>query len=369
MSRNRGGVGGYRGHRSIGDVLKWVAIVLAVLVALVLAGLFFGQRYIVYTDSGIRLELPIFIRERPASSAVDPNRLNVGEETEDGEQNPDGSAPQPSTPAEQTTAYHRAVELPISAILDGTAAQQLAQAGGDVLVVEMKGREGRLNWVSEEHNAILVESNSTVPGINEKLTAWNQGDVYTVARVSCFADNTAPYAKMAFGLRSGKGNWRSPDGKRWLDPMNGEAQAYLAGLCGELAALGFDEILLEYPACPTEGALNQINWSGSDQEGAVSGPGGFLDQVKQAVAAKGAKLSVRTELEVLDGQKPGGGLTAAGLEQYVDRIWLPAGGENPVQRMTEAGLTNAAQRLVSITETLRDAPNSDQAVIPPNPVS
>lgn len=50
MSRQKGGFGGYRGRRTLTDILRLIAVVLTVLVILVLAGLFFGQKYIVQTD-------------------------------------------------------------------------------------------------------------------------------------------------------------------------------------------------------------------------------------------------------------------------------------------------------------------------------
>lgn len=52
MSRQKGGFGGYRGRRTLTDILRLIAVVLTVLVILVLAGLFFGQKYIVQTDRG-----------------------------------------------------------------------------------------------------------------------------------------------------------------------------------------------------------------------------------------------------------------------------------------------------------------------------
>ena len=47
MGRANRDVGGYRGRRTITDILKFIAVALAVVVVLVLAGLYFFQRYIV----------------------------------------------------------------------------------------------------------------------------------------------------------------------------------------------------------------------------------------------------------------------------------------------------------------------------------
>ena len=58
MGRRNGGYGGYRGRRTFHDILKWVAAILAVLVVILAGVLVFGQRYLVFRDQGVRLELP-----------------------------------------------------------------------------------------------------------------------------------------------------------------------------------------------------------------------------------------------------------------------------------------------------------------------
>lgn len=66
MARRR--YSGYRGRPRLKDALRLVLTLLILLLILLSAGLMFGQRYIVYTDDGIRLELPFFRRDpTPAS--------------------------------------------------------------------------------------------------------------------------------------------------------------------------------------------------------------------------------------------------------------------------------------------------------------
>ena len=66
----RGRYSGYRGRPGARDVLKIAAVLLALLALLSAAGLIFAQRYIVYTDDGVRLELPFFQRERGGTADV-----------------------------------------------------------------------------------------------------------------------------------------------------------------------------------------------------------------------------------------------------------------------------------------------------------
>ena len=66
MARRR--YSGYRGRPWPKDALRLILTLLILLLILLAAGLMFGQRYIVYTDDGIRLELPFFRRDpSPAS--------------------------------------------------------------------------------------------------------------------------------------------------------------------------------------------------------------------------------------------------------------------------------------------------------------
>lgn len=66
MSRRR--YSGYRGRTWLRDALRLTLFLLVILLTLLVSALMLGQRYIVYTDDGIRLELPFFRREpSPAS--------------------------------------------------------------------------------------------------------------------------------------------------------------------------------------------------------------------------------------------------------------------------------------------------------------
>ena len=101
MGRSNKDVGGYRGRRTVTDILRFIAIALAVAVVLAVAGALYLQKYLVYTDDGVRLDLPPFLQmfrqeaggKEPAGSVTPPDPGNVSVVVE-----PDGSASEP--PAE-----------------------------------------------------------------------------------------------------------------------------------------------------------------------------------------------------------------------------------------------------------------------------
>ena len=60
---------GYHGRVTGRDVFRLVLALLLIALVLGASGLVIGQRYLVYTDEGVRLELPFFSREETSADA------------------------------------------------------------------------------------------------------------------------------------------------------------------------------------------------------------------------------------------------------------------------------------------------------------
>lgn len=364
MSRINRDVGGYRGRRTVTDILKIIAIVLGALVVLAAAGAIYLQRYMVYTDEGVKLNLPPFLQalrqggEPDASASIpDPGDLSIDIQ-------PAGSVSEPQQPEEPAGV---ALALPVSAVTDGTAAARLAEAGADMLVLEVKDQEGRLAWLSGRAEAARSKVNGTQE-TTDALRQWNAGEVYTVARVCCFRDNAVPYYHNPLALRSGNGNWRDELGLRWLSPADEKAQDYIAGLCGELAQLGFDEIVLEHFAFPTQGRLERISKGRPDApEERTAQLEALLTLAEQAAAPYGTKISLRAERDSLTGAERDSGVTAQLLERYAYRIWMAEDGLLPAapDLLEQTGISGGTDRLVSIVPAAAQESAIVQAVIPP----
>ncbi|USF27835.1 hypothetical protein N510_002792 [Firmicutes bacterium ASF500] len=363
MGSSNRDVGGYRGRRTVTDVLKMIAIVLVVLVVLAVAGVVYLQRYMVYTDEGVKLELPPFLQmlrgeKEPAASVPEPGDLSI-----DIQPAGSGSQSQEPEPVQKEPAGF-ALTLPVSAVADGSAAGRLAEAGADMLILEMKDQEGQLAWLSGRAEASRSKVNGTQE-ITDALRQWNAGDVYTIARVCCFRDNTAPYYHNPLALRSGNGNWKDELGLRWLSPSDEKAQAYIVGLCGELAELGFDEIVLEHYAFPVQGKLDRISKgrpAGAEERTAQVTA--LLTQVQQAAAPYGTKISLRVERDTLTGGENDSGITASLVEQYAGRVWMAEDGllPAPLDLLEQAGITGGTGRLVVIAPAHTEGSQVVQAV-------
>lgn len=362
MSRANRDVGGYRGRRTVTDILRLIAIALAVLVVLAVAAALYLQRYLVYTDDGVRLELPPFLqmlrgeKKTPGGSVSFPSPGDVSVVVE-----PDGSGA-PSTPEPEVPGF--AIQAPVSQVLDGTAAARLEQTGAEALILEMKAPSGQLAWYSDQFTADWAEVNAPRSN-NETLKQFNAGDVYTIARVCCFRDDSAPYSLNKQALRRGNYNWRDELGLRWLSPANGDAQAYIAGLCGELGALGFDEVVLEQFYFPVRGNLYNIN-QGESYDPDLFGQNveALLTQVQGALEPYGTKLSLRFTEDVITGEGPANsGVTAELLDRFAYRLWAEQDGWMALT--TASGGQDLSARMAEIVPAATENRSCFQAVIPP----
>ncbi|HJC41414.1 MAG TPA: putative glycoside hydrolase [Candidatus Intestinimonas pullistercoris] len=297
----------YRGRSAARSALKAVIAVLAALLVLGLAAAFFLQQYTVYSADGARVRLPW----------SDPDPAPVAE-------TPSPSPSEPLvviTPEPEVQTPIHAVTLPESALTDGTALQQVEAAGGNAALFDMKTDEGALAFTSAQ--PLAVETGVNAPeDRNAAIQALNaQEGLYTVARVSCFRDNTVPRTHPELALRSAIGNWRD-DGYRWFSPAYPEVRSYVTGVCLELAGLGFDEILLDWACYPVSGDLSTILTGEAYDPATLSQTlTEFYTQLRADLEAAypGVKLSavLPADLE----QESAGGQTPA-LAELLDRVWV-----------------------------------------------
>ena len=337
-SYGRGYYSRYRGRSALSTPLKVIAILLAVVLVLSVAALFFLEPYWVYSADGGRLRLP-WLQEEPEETIPLP------------------SVSQPLvvlTPEPEPVEPLHTVLLPRSALTDGTAGAQVEQAGADAALFDMKADDGTLAFVSASPLAVSAGVNAAA-GANEAITALNaQEGIYTVARLSCFRDNTMPRQRNDLALRSSLGNWRDGDGIRWLSPAYQENQQYITDLCLELAGLGFDEILLDYAAFPLTGNLDAIlTGAAYDPDTLAQTVQTFYTQVSTAL--KAAYPQVRLSVVADPAAITAGGTSLSGqaltMASAVDRVWVWGLGEDRdacEELLAQAGLAEPKADLVSI---------------------
>lgn len=299
----------YHGRSRGRTALKILIGVLLCLLVLAVAALLFLEPYIHYTSDGVRVELPFF--------------QGKGEEPDP----PEDTTPlQLTTPSPSPTntpepeADFRGVLLPATALTDGTAQSQVDSNGGTAAIFSMKGTDGALGYQSQT----TLGTSSEQEGINEAIQTLNGGELYTVAWLSCFRDNTLPWNNRALGIHSNSGNWRDDESIRWSSPAVESVRTYVAQVCGELAGLGFDELLLDNCGFPTRGTVSYIKSdSNYDPDTLTQTMETFFQTLDQTMAQyPEVKVSVVTSLSVLNGGSDGSGLTLDLLKQYADKVYV-----------------------------------------------
>ncbi len=356
--RNHYGYGSYRGRGGFRTFLKILVGVLTAVLVFLVAGYFFLQQFAVVTDKGVYYDIP-FLRgkeQRPSPSqpiAVETPPLIIA------------PTPTPTPEPEPVEDPLRAVLLPTSALYDGTAQAQMEAAEGNAVIFDMKADDGTLPYVSQVQRAKDLKASGSDHAVNEGLEALTGSGVYTIARVSCFKDNNAPYRNNALSIKTNSGyNWRDEENLRWMSPTNEEARQYVTDLCVELARLGFDEILLDNAAYPVAGHLEYIKvGTAYDKTQFSAVVDGFYAQIKAALAPyPEVKLSIiGTQDAVRNGTDPISGQSAAGLTAHADRVWLlaPEGDTaDYTAALTRAGMKNIQTGLVLLTDTPLDTEES-----------
>ncbi len=314
MARRKMDYSSYRGRKTFTDILRIIAVVLLILVVLGGGLLLFGQRYLVYRDGGVTLELPFFHREKGDSSQPELGNISIVVR-------PSASSSEQGEDQNEPTVD--AVAVTAEELLDGAAQEKAQRAGASAIVVDMKMDSGALGWRSGEAIARNVRANSQTEQINERLTqCLNETQLHTVARLSCFKDGLVG-ADSGCVLRDSGGNrWKDSDGALWITPENNAVRSYLARAAAELAAMGFDEVMLDHCGWPGDAAGETVNGKpAGDLAQRQKTMEKFLAEVADDLQPYETELSVRCGESEANGEDELTGLTAALLERYADGLW------------------------------------------------
>ena len=204
--------------------------------------------------------------------------------------------------------------------LDQLADAQTLADGYDGVILPMKTADGALGYVSALPLAADAGASSGDPDRNEALRALNDTPgLYTVAQVSCLRDSALVREEPGLSLHRVSGSpWLDESRQGWLDPAQPQVQAYLIGLCRELAQLGFDEILLTDCGFPTQGDLDSLRAVEEKEETLET----FCRQLQGALADTPVTLSVMGQRDSVTAD-PVSGQTTALLATF-GRVWTQA---------------------------------------------
>lgn len=360
-------------------MIKVIVIVLAVVVLSLILTIWGLQRYMVYSSDGGKLVLPWSQQTDGSEGSAQPEEGAVTSEPDISDVvTSESTTPQEPAVGEQAIS---AIRITQEELLNGDVSALLEQRGANGVVLEMKSAGGQLSYVSSLDLATQLGTSAqattdpttgaqTDPVAEAVQELKNQG-VYTIAYVDCFEDGTLGNLETYSILTNSGYRWKGPNNDiRWGSPTNADVRNYLTGIVGELAQMGFDEILLDNAGYPTEGNLNYIRKGEAyDSTQFATIIGNFYTQAAQAAANGGAKLSVITDQDIITSgsDSTNSQLSGQTLENLasLNRVWLeldPGTDATELTRtLTEAGMND--RPLGVLTTALETGKDYCQAVL------
>ena len=246
-------------RRGWGGLWRALAVTLALLVLLALLLVYACHKYIVYDKEGVHVQFPMFGARVTSEDEAGPSPTIYPAELVYDE--PD-YASRIST-AGQNLDSLRGKYLTAGSISPESlraAAEQMAAAKGNALVLQMKPPSGSLTWKSAVTMAESFEVNGSLElaeTIRELKAEY--GDLRLVAVVSACVDSLMADRYTAMALTTASGNPYADEAGNWVDPYSTTVREYLGSLCRELADMGFDEIAFSYLQMPVTTA--ELNFS------------------------------------------------------------------------------------------------------------
>lgn len=358
--RNQYGYGSYRGRGGFRIFLKIVIAILAVALVVLVGGYFFLQQFAVVTDSGVYYDIPFLRGKEPTPDeplVIETPPVIIA------------PTPTPTPEPEPEPVYFRMTSYEQSVLLEGAAAKSaISQQENPSIqpLFTMKSADGLLGYVSGLQSAKDLGTSASNLTLNEGIQSItdSQGDVmYPGAYIACFRDNTVPYRRNGYALRTGGGNWRDAQNTRWMSPQSAEARQYVTDVCAELASLGFRNLVLDYAAFPLDdGRLGQITTNERYDTGTLEETvTAFYRQLRERIDLGGSwptegtlkpRLNIVTDKITLDeGRNSATGQSLDALIQYADRIYVDLAGADPAdyyEDLKAAGMERPEENLVVI---------------------
>lgn len=271
----------YRGKRSWSFVL--VIILSAAAVLLIGAvGIFYGfQRYIVYGQNGVTLDIP-FLRAEDAVSDESPGITAEIVIVEADFTDVEPTAGEGLTPI-------RAVFVPSdkqSADDIAVLRQTLESVDGNAMVFDVKPESGQLSYSS---NVPMTGSYGTSGDmvIIEVLDSLREDGVYLIAQVDVFADELLASRSPSLALKDAQGEiFTDIDGNRWLDPYNKTARDYVLDILDELYGMGFDEVVLAGLSFPDTTTALTYSQEMTTEPDALTSISSFSTRIAEAMDGK-----------------------------------------------------------------------------------
>lgn len=315
---------GYSSYRGRVSKLKVALAVVLVLVILAAGAVIYLQRYVVYDEEGRPMLMapwqgedePPLTGQTPSTQPEDPVVII---------QDPVEPPPDETPEAVEIRAFSLPAEALTAASWEAALAAKPETC--NAVSLTMKDDSGRIYF--DTAGAVSSKSLKTEADTAAALAAVTaQEELYTIARLGCLHDSQAANADVeGMGLKNTGGYiFYDKHNTQWLDASKPGTREYLSAFAKELAALGFDEILLTSVSYPTEGKLNKVAYGEIPKEDNLAG---LAEALHAALEGTDTKLSIEVPQAVItEGRDELSGLDLAKLAPHIDRVYAEATAEN-----------------------------------------
>jgi len=318
----------YRGRRRPRRWLNVLLIVLLVLIALAVFFFFTMQKYIVYTQDGIKVEFPILQSQNPTDtlSEEDAGDTDLVVESAD-----DSNL---VAVAGNDLSGMKGIYISYSGITPDNiqACANRLTSDENALVLQMKTSSGQLSYKSSVKTAdsFGVNGTSEIADTIASIKEDKGSEIWLVAQLSCCVDTLMAQRNSPVALKSADGSSYTDSSGGWIDPYNSEYRTYIVNLATELYGMGFDEILLSDVTQPNVSA-DQLSYSGTsaDTSSTESAVTNFAVAVSRSIRSLGARVSaVAMRSAIVQSDEGWGGQNIEVFCKMFDRIYCYTDSEN-----------------------------------------
>lgn len=165
----------------------------------------------------------------------------------------------------------------------------------NAMVLDFKDENGWLHHESQVAAALEIGAVHPAYDLAARLKTLQEHNVYTIARIVCFLDQTLPAERPHLGVQNTAtgGVWENDLGATWVSAMYEEAWDYNIAIAVEAASLGFDEIQYDYVRFPTDGDRDVMDLGApNNKETRTNAIAGFLERTRAALTPYDAALAV-----------------------------------------------------------------------------
>lgn len=229
----------YRTRRFLGRFFRVLWVIAGIAVVALLCWLLWLQRFVVYTDEGVKIDFSIpqdSLQGVIARPTAPPETVFI-------QYGATEVTHPPLEEEEQFVGYYVNKEELLADVSAVRAKLEALPAGTPVLL-DLKNIRGYFFYST--HAGLETYKYADIAAIDELISWLGDSNLYAIARLPAFSDYVYGISNPKAGLPLSSGALYFDENRcYWLDPTHEDTQEYLIQIIRELRSLGFDEVVLE----------------------------------------------------------------------------------------------------------------------------